>query len=618
MLTTSRPLAGAIRGRVRIGPPSGGGPLDAALGWLAVAFTLASAAPVNVSRLEVLADPAGRLSIDAVAAAEQGWGAPPRLRRPEVVSYWARLRVESRLGQDAAYVVIPERLWQYVDLYAAAPDGGWIRVESGELLPLAERPYAQPTVALPVRLRPGAQVLYLHFRSNLGDYGVPRKVDARLQPEASFRRDQLRFHQFHAAYAGLILAMVLYNFFLYVALRDRAYLLYVLYAASFGAIWVARSGLTLEWLWPAWPRWNHLSTFYLIAASLVFGCLFVRAFLDTRRHAPLIHRGLSVLMGSVAASVALGLLGSWRSAETLLAYASLLACLAFVAAGLAAWRQGFGPARIYLAAWSALIVGVLAYTLTYLGVLGQSFLSIHGVQIGSAAEVLLLAFALADRINLLRRGQEQAQSRYQSVLEREVRERTHDAELVNLRLRDANERLARLSRQDELTGLANRRHLETVLDAEWRRCSRTSQPLSLILLDVDHFKDYNDEYGHLAGDRCLQRVAQALAERCLRAGDLVARFGGEEFLIVLPGTDRDNAILMAERLRDGVQALAISHAPSAPFPVVTISAGVGSMLPREGLSSDDLLAGADAALYTAKRQGRNRVASQPSPPPASS
>jgi two-component system, sensor histidine kinase LadS len=607
-----------MRCRVRIGPPSGGGSLDAALGWLAFAFTLASAAPVEVSRIEVLADPAGRLGIDAVAAAEQGWGSPPRLRRPEVVSYWARLRVESRLGRDAAYTVVPERLWQQVDVYAAAPDGGWVRVRSGELIPLGERPYAQPAVALPVELRPGAQVLYLHFRSNLGDYGAPRKVDARLQPEASFLNDQLRSHQFHAAYAGLILAMVLYNFFLYVALRDRAYLLYVLYAASFGSIWVARSGLTLEWLWPAWPRGNHLSTFYLIAASLAFGCLFVRAFLDTRRHAPLIHRGLSALMGAVAVSVVLGMLGSWRAAETMLAYSSLLACPAFVAAGLAAWRKGFGPARIYLLAWSALLAGVLAYTLTYLGVLRESFLSLYGVQIGSAAEVLLLAFALADRINVLRRGQDVAQSRYQSVLEREVRERTHDLETVNLRLRDANERLARLSRRDELTGLANRRHLETVLDAEWRRCARTAQPLSLILLDVDHFKDYNDEYGHLAGDRCLQRVAQALAERCLRAGDLAARFGGEEFLIVLPGTDRDGAALMAERLRDAVQALAIPHAPSAPFPVVTISAGVGSMFPREGLTSDDVLAGADAALYTAKRQGRNRVACQPAPPPSSS
>ncbi|HEX6737663.1 MAG TPA: diguanylate cyclase, partial [Vicinamibacteria bacterium] len=343
--------------------------------------------------------------------------------------------------------------------------------------------------------------------------------------------------------------------------------------------------------------------------------------------APRLHRALAVLMGGVGIAVLLGLLGRWPWAQTVLAYVSLVVCASFVAAGVVAWRQGYAPARIYLLACGALIVGVVGLILAYLGVLGRTFITIYGVQIGSAAEVVLLAFALGDRINRLRREKEDAQGRYQTQLEREVQERTEDlaqetgrleasrreAEAVNLRLRAANERLARLSRVDELTGLANRRHLENVLDGEWRRAVRTAQPLSVILFDVDHFKDYNDEFGHLAGDRCLQTVAETLAEGCDRAGDLAARYGGEEFLVVLPGADREGASAIAERLRRAVEALDIRHAASSPLPAVTVSAGVGSIRPRDGLTSAILLAGADAALYMAKRQGRNRVVCHPAP-----
>jgi diguanylate cyclase (GGDEF)-like protein len=564
--------------------------------------------------LEVLADPTNGRTIDAVASASEAWGSPPSLvRTPGVQVYWVRLRLESRLPDTAEYVLVPERFWQEVELYVPEASGGFSVQRSGSRTAFFDRPLPHSTVLLPLQLKPGVTEGYVRFRSDFGGYAPPRRIGLKLESQASFFRSEAREHEFHGIYAGIILAMVLYNLFLFLAVRERVYLLYVLYAGTFGSIWVVRSGLAFERVWPGWPRWNEVSTFYLIGAALLFGTLFVQAFLDTRRHAPRLHRAAWALLAGVGAAILVGLAGRWLPAERLMAYLSLLACAGFIACGVLALRQGYRPARIYLAACGALLLGVIVYVITYLGLLPRTFLTVFGVQIGSAAEVLLLAFALGDRINLLRREREQAQALYRLGLEREVRQRTEDLGEANRRLHEANDRLARLSMLDELTGVANRRQLEAVLDAEWRRCTRTQQPLSVALLDVDHFKDFNDRYGHPAGDRCLQAVAGALAERCVRAGDLVARYGGEEFVVVMPGTDRAGAALLAERLRQGVEALGIAHTESAPFPVVTISAGVGSVYPTEDEGSDVLLAEADAALYAAKRQGRNRVVHEPTP-----
>ncbi len=186
------------------------------------------------------------------------------------------------------------------------------------------------------------------------------------------------------------------------------------------------------------------------------------------------------------------------------------------------------------------------------------------------------------------------------------------ASLITLthRLDAANRELRRLSAQDSLTGISNRRHFDQTLTQEWRRALRARRPLALILFDIDYFKQYNDVYGHQAGDECLRTVAGNLAQHARRPGDWVARFGGEEFAVVLSETDAQGAVHLAEQMRAAIEALAIPHAGSAVGRAVTISAGVASMVP-ESASGDrrELVQWADAALYEAKRQGRNRVVS---------
>ena len=174
-------------------------------------------------------------------------------------------------------------------------------------------------------------------------------------------------------------------------------------------------------------------------------------------------------------------------------------------------------------------------------------------------------------------------------------------------LRRANDILLQSSSRDGLTGLANRTRFEEFMDREWRRALRERRPVSLIMLDIDHFKPYNDNYGHQEGDECLKKVAAVIADTIKRPADLVARYGGEEFISVLPDTDMRGALELAEKLRIAVELLHIQHAHSSAANIVTVSIGVASMVPEPGMDRSSLVKLVDTALYTAKGEGRNRV-----------
>lgn len=171
------------------------------------------------------------------------------------------------------------------------------------------------------------------------------------------------------------------------------------------------------------------------------------------------------------------------------------------------------------------------------------------------------------------------------------------------RHRDLLEELAFI---DGLTGIANRRRFDEDLADEWRRCARSGKPLSLILMDIDHFKAYNDNYGHGGGDECLRRVASALEAAVRRPADTVARYGGEEFAYILPETDGAGAQAVAEALLAAVRGLAAKHEFSSAASIVTISAGVASVIPGDASSPQMLIEAADGFLYRAKEGGRNR------------
>jgi len=196
--------------------------------------------------------------------------------------------------------------------------------------------------------------------------------------------------------------------------------------------------------------------------------------------------------------------------------------------------------------------------------------------------------------------------RQTNVVRSLVDRRTSELKQANIDLNVLNQKLEQLSRIDSLTEVANRRYFNETLHREWKRAIRESKPIAIMLIDVDFFKRYNDQYGHLRGDECLQLVAQALAAVFSRPGDLVSRYGGEEFAVILPNAGGE-AMRVAERCRAAIEELNIVHGQSNVAPFVTVSIGMSSVVPNGTISPDYLLDCADKGLYIAKEHGRNRV-----------
>ena len=264
------------------------------------------------------------------------------------------------------------------------------------------------------------------------------------------------------------------------------------------------------------------------------------------------------------------------------------------------------PARLFLVAWAVFLAGTATIAALAFGLVPKNFITEYGVQIGSALEMLLLSIALSYRYASLRNENERIAAEANLQLERKVAQRTLEVRSTLTQLEDAHRRLHDSSRRDGLTGLYNRTHFHENFELLLKESRDKQQPLSLLMIDLDHFKSINDRYGHLVGDDCLRWAAQRIGQS-LRTHEtsLLARFGGEEFVVVLPGYDLHSAVSVAESLR---RRLVEEPCHSGAHRLcVSASIGVHTVEPESGIDSDTALSVADQAMYSAKANGRDCV-----------
>ncbi len=250
-------------------------------------------------------------------------------------------------------------------------------------------------------------------------------------------------------------------------------------------------------------------------------------------------------------------------------------------------------------------LAVQAYRLAPLPALEKAHGSVRGSGVGETA--LLVTLGLVILVTLGTAAIDKRRYRELSQLHAQLAASEQALLRSEGQLREANALLSELSIRDSLTGLYNRRRFDEVFDTEWKRALRTLRPLALLMIDVDCFKSLNDNYGHQRGDECLREIARVLEDQPRRGHDIVARFGGEEFAVLLPGSDVPGAMRIAHSIRLGVEKLEIEHRGSKAAEVVTVSVGVCSRVPQIAENPGDMLYEADMALYLAKQLGRNRV-----------
>lgn len=564
----------------------------------------------------VLADPGKTLTLTEVQTPEfaERFESKHSISQPlaygtSTTPYWFRFRMLNPTQQSVQRIIeVDFPRISDIQLYSPAPDGSYQVQHTGAAQPFTTRPFANRNFVFPVTLPAEAeQTYYFRLQSNT-NLLVPAKV----WPPAAYQEHVRRDYMVQAWYYGIATAMGLFNLLLFIALRERIYLIYVIFAATTMVTFAAFFGLAHEFFWPAAGIWAEkaMSITAVLQASIF--AIFTRHMLNTRLIVPRLDRGLILVIGILL----LLLLGDLASIPGAFIIGQIVVMAVYgLIFGIAIYCVINRERRAYffLIAFTFYLLGVIIYTLTSMGLLAHNGFTANAGQIGSGLEMLLLAFALADRFNMIRRekylAQEEALLSKQALLDSlRASERQLEAR-VTLRTEElsmAMSKLQALSLTDGLTGIANRRQFDAVLSAEWRRAQRSGAPLALALLDVDHFKKFNDRYGHLQGDDCLKKVAQTLQQNISRPAELVARYGGEEFAFILPDTDGSDAALLGQKVCDALCAFNIPHADS-DLGYLTACVGVASTIPQPGESPETLIKAADNALYSAKAGGRNQV-----------
>ncbi|MDP3522370.1 MAG: diguanylate cyclase [Hydrogenophaga sp.] len=551
-----------------------------------------------------LEDPSGQWTLsDVRAQPESAWhnrGEQAFNQGYSRSTFWLRIDLP-QWDEGARYLGIGNPLLEHLSVHRLRQGSNMpTLLRLGMARPFAERPLPFVSFVVPLSSADSGATLWLQVNSR-----TSVQVPLDWWDETAWARHQQQVSLFHGSYLGVTAAMLAFNLLLYLAIRERAYLWYLGWMVCIAAFVFTLNGSSFQWLWPHAPAWNL--TVLPTSLSLAIACsagFFVHFLREGGRAQPGEALFWLLGLGNLALAAAAPALPYRVAIVGAIAMAMATMLVAIVSAAQRALRGNFG-AQYFLIAFSFVIAAGVVLALNKLGLIARTFITEHATEVGSAVEMVVLSLAIIARLNHQRRQREiaqaallDAQQRLTTELEVRVAERTEA-------LQEANAKLTELSQTDALTGIFNRRYLDAHLERELRRLARDGNSMAVMLIDVDHFKRFNDTHGHPAGDACLQAVAAALSANVRRPSDTVARYGGEEFCVLAPDTTEAGAVALAETLRAAVADLRV--VVDGVDVAVTTSIGLCWRTPEHPWYASALLKKADEALYGAKAGGRNRV-----------
>ncbi len=533
--------------------------------------------------------------------------------------YWFRFQMtNATTDPQYLYLEVAYPVLDHIELYMVE-DGRLLESHNlGDSLPFSERLVEHRNFLIPLTLSPEfSRTVFLRV-----DTTSSMQVPLVLWDRNDFFVAEQSRNLFEGLYYGIALVMILYNLFVYRAVGERSFLYYVGYIAAMPLFLASLHGVSFQYLWPNATWWNDRAIIVFLNLTVFFGAAFSIRFLNVRRYIhPILNRLMQMIIISAGALATAGVVTPYKFMILPTILVAALGCSSMLVVGVVRWIKRDQAAKYYAVAWFFMLFGGIVLALSKFTVLPRNLLTENATQVGSAIGVILLSVALADRLNqeklrafeaqqkllseerkarLAQAKSLQVQQEANSMLEQRVQERTQDLESLN-------ERLMELSATDALTGLKNRGYFDRVFKSAVVKSFRFREPLSLMILDIDHFKKFNDTYGHLVGDDCLQMVANCISEFVTRTQDLAARYGGEEFVVLLPDTPEEGAIRVAEKIRQKIEQTGFRVSEEVLH--LTVSIGICAICPTEADATKEIFARADEALYEAKGQGRNVVVS---------
>lgn len=527
-------------------------------------FELPTAERIHVEEfsryIDLLEDPEGTLSVEDVT---RSTFAPGTLAAANVgftrSVWWARVTLRNE-GPREREIFLRQTypLIDYLDVYEQTGPGERRIHATGDRRPFAARDIAHRDFVFPIHIPAQAErVVYLRYQSQ-GPIDISLSLFSSPELLESLSREQLAY----GIYYGCVVMLLVWSSLVFIAVRDKAFLAYFAYVCTFGMYMLIHNGLAYQYLWPESPRWGNTSLVALINMALFASLQFSRMILRAKEVIPRLDLAARALQGI---AVVLLMATPFVPYSTIIAPIALLVLIGVIfmlLLGVCSMVLGSRPARFYVIAWSSFLCGSVVFLLKTFGVLPHTFLTQNGWQIGSLLEMILLSMTLSTRMNELQHQ----------------------------------------SRTDPLTQLGNRRLFDDKLPEEFAMAREQQRPLSLLVLDIDHFKGYNDRHGHARGDHAIKAVANAL-RKFARKPLMSFRYGGEEFTVILPGIDCQTAAIMSERLRRAVEETL--HGDLG----ITISVGYACLSRGSFETAEKFFEAADSALYTAKQRGRNCVVS---------